>query len=48
MYILLMFGEDMCYQTQMPLIFVLYFSDIGYVVLPTGQKNGLENQKSGL
>ena len=27
-YILWMFGENMCYQTQMPLIFVILFSNI--------------------
>ena len=39
------FCEDMCYQTQIPLIFVMYFSGIGQSCR-SAQKNGLENQKS--
>ena len=35
-----------CYQTQMPLIFVIYFSDIRQCSQPA-RKNGLVNQKSG-
>ena len=28
------FGEDMCYQTQMPFVFVILFSDIGQCFWP--------------
>ena len=41
-----MFGEDMCYQTQMPSIFVILFSDIGQC-FRIAQTKSLENQKSG-
>ena len=44
-YILWMFGEAMCYQTQMPLKFLMYFSDIGQCFC-SGQKKSLKNQKS--
>ena len=43
-HILLKFGEDMYYQTQIPLTFVIHFSDIGQCFL-SAQKNDLENQK---
>ena len=36
----------MCYQTQMPLINVILFSDIGHCFQPA-QTKSFENQKSG-
>ena len=41
---LLKIGEAMYYQTQMPIIFVILFSDIGQCFRLT---QSLENQKSG-
>ena len=40
------FGEAMCYQTQMPLNFFMYFSDMGQCFCPARTKS-FENQKSG-
>ena len=40
------FGEAMSYQIQMPLIFLILFSDIGQCFRTT-QTKSLENQKSG-
>ena len=41
-----MFGDDMSYQTKMPLTFVMYFSDIEQCFPPV-IKNSVGNQKSG-
>ena len=40
------FGENMCYQIQIPFIFVIFFSDIGQCFWPT-QTKSLVYQKSG-
>ena len=39
------FGEAMCYQTEMSLIFFMYFSDIGHCFC-SAQTKSLKNQKS--
>ena len=44
-HILWKFSKNMCSQTQMPFIFVIFFSDIWQYCRPI-QQNSLENQKS--
>ena len=44
-YILWKFGEDMCYQTQMPLIFVIFFQ--AYIGQGFRPKKQCEDQNSG-
>ena len=40
------FDEDMCYQTQILSIYVIFFSDIGQC-FRSAQTKSLENQKTG-